>query len=661
MKNAPGRAPLLGCLLALAPLSSCVIPIGGAEVGDLRVTWSFDGSQRCADVGVENVTVQLIEKGKEGQGALAFGQTAACIEGSMELIDVTAGTYTMTVVGDGEQVTFNNGEGIDVVVAPNQPTDVEAGLEIVIDDVTANLLFRVQFPDGIDCAAAGVANINAQVLTGDPPLGIAGINADCVASEFLIEGVRLGEHTLRVDAVDGNGTIRFSARVPVRGLQPGDTFVQDTVVLSPELVTTVVRYTFDGNAFCAQAGVAAVDAQLRDSDGNVVDGQNVACVAGRIEFAPVRSTASLLADCIDASTRAGDADPEAECAGVGTYSIHLDGIDGNQQVQFTADEDDLALNNNREQLTIDLEPLSSSVTVRFTLPEGESCASLGVANVDVRIVDAAGGTTGENVACVAGQVILLGPAPGNATIVAEGIAGDEVVLSATAAATLRSGRDATNTINLALAPTQTELTVSWTFNIVVDDNVADAVEPEVQPASRSCVESDVDAVLVRVLRGNTLIEAVETACSAGQVEIPNIPLAGGNVTVELEGLRLQEGDSIFEERVTGVALSGARSTVAATLEPSIVFARVIWTGDCGVANANTVDIQVSANGVSEGINIACATGTTTIALPPGTQNSLVTISLRGVDGQGAPVGVRQTIDSATVSPGVETFRFTGPQ
>jgi hypothetical protein len=633
-----------------------VIPIGGGEVGDLRVTWSFDGSQRCADVGVENVTVQLIEKGKEGQGALAFGQTAPCIEGSMELIDVTAGTYTMTVVGEGEQVTFTNGNGDDVVVAPNQPSDVDASLEILIDDVTANVFFRVQFPGGIDCATAGIANINAQILTGDPPLGIAGINAECVASGFLIEGVRLGNHTLRVDAVDGNGAIRFSAQVPVTGLQPGDTFPLDTVQLSAELVSTVVRYTFDGSPFCADAGVATVDAQLRDSEGNVVDGQNVGCVAGRIEFAPVRSTASLQAACLDAAGRAGEADPVAVCEGVGEYSLHLDGIDGNQGVQFTADVDGIVLDRQLEQLVVDLEPKSSSVTVRFTLPAGESCATLGVANVDVRIVDADGATTGENVPCVAGQVVLLGPAPGTATIVAEGIAGDEVVLSATATPTLRSGRAEQNTITLPLIPIQTELTVSWRLNALLD-----GLEDPALDELSDCIVSDVDTVLVRVLRGQTLIEAVETPCSAGQVRIPNIPLAGGNVTVESEGLRTQEGDSIFGVRQENVALVGARSALVATLQPTIIFARIIWTGDCGVAQANTVDIQVSALGISEGVNIACATGTTTVALPFGAGNSPVTISLRGVDGQGAPVGSRETIDSVNVSPGVVTFRFAGPQ
>jgi hypothetical protein len=195
-------------------------------------------------------------------------------------------------------------------------------------------------------------------------------------------------------------------------------------------------------------------------------------------------------------------------------------------------------------------------------------------------------------------------------------------------------------------------------NVLLDDG-------EVPELTTSCVDADVDTVLVRIERGNginaVLLESVETACNAGRVEVPNLVIAGGPVNVVFEGLRQQEGDSIFRAVASNVPLTGVRSSTRTTLLPSIVFARVLWTGDCGVAGANTVDIQVSANGVSEGINIACAIGNTTIALPRGTEDSFVTIALRGVDGQGTPSVRRQTIDSVSVQPGVATFRFTGPE
>jgi hypothetical protein len=629
-------------LMKLAPLcalvaatGSCVIPIGGAEVGDLRVTWSFEGSQRCNQVGVEEVTVQLIEKGKEGNGALAFGQTAPCVEGSMVLLDVEAGTYTMTVTGEGEVAVFNNGNGVDVVVAPNNETSVDAPLDLANGEVVSRIEFQFQFPGGLSCNEAGIATLNAQVID-ENGIGIAGSATECLAGLAVVEGIRIGEHSLRVEAIDGEGNVRFVGVRPLTGLQPGETLRIDPVPLEASLSAATARFTFGGIAFCAQAGVTTVDAQLIDDEtGAVVEGQNIACITGRIDFVNIP---------------------------VGTYRLHLDGLDGNAVVQFTADVEDVVIDAATVDLgVIDLVPLSSTVVVRLALPDGETCATLGVANIDVRIVDANGGTTGQAVACVAGEATLPGPAPGNATIFAEGVSGEDVVIAGTRAAILTAGRNAP--ITVTLAPTRTRLEVSWDFNLVEDPNVQVAAD-EIERVSASCVDADVDTVLVRVLRGvgqnATLLEAIEADCGLGRVEIPNILIQGGNVRVELEGLREQEGDSIFVAEVNNVAVNAVRTPVAARLEPSIVFARVIWTGDCGVAGSNTVDIQVSANGVSEGINIACATGNTLVALPPGTEDSLVSISLRGVDGQGVPRPQRQAIDSVVVVPGIVTFRFTGP-
>lgn len=620
----------------VALVGSCVIPIGGGEVGDLRVTWSFEGIQRCAVVGVEDVTVQLIEKGKEGQGALAFGQTAPCVEGSMVLLDVVAGTYTMTVVGGGEVAVFNNGAGVDVLITPNEESAADARLALANGEVVSRIEFQYQFPGGINCSAAGVATINAQVID-ENGIGIAGSTTECVAGLAVIEGIRIGEHTIRVEAVDGDGAVRFVATRPLTGLQAGETLRIDPVQLSAGLTTAQVRYTFSGLQFCAEAGVATVDAQLIDAATNlVVDGQNVACVAGRIDFVNIPA---------------------------GAYRLHLDGIDGDDQVQYTADVDNVVFAEALQDLgVVDLTALSSTVVLRFALPEGATCATLGVANIDVRIVDATGSTTGAAVACIAGEASLLGPAPGNATIAAEGIAGDEVIIAGTRAAILTAGRN--TPITIALAPTRTRLEVAWDFNLVQDPNVLVAGD-EVARVSSSCVEADVDTVLVRVLRGlgqnAVLLEAVETPCGAGRVEIPNISIAGGNVRLEVEGLRQQEGDSIFRADVANVSVNAVQVRQAVRLQPSIVFARVLWTGDCGVALSNTVDIQVSANGVSEGINVPCAQGNAQVALPSGTQNSLVSISLRGVDGQGAPRAASDVIANVAVVPGIVTFRFSGPR
>jgi hypothetical protein len=637
MKSRPQALSIVAVSVAVASIAvgACVIPIGGAEVGDLRVTWSFEGSQRCSQVGVDDVTVQLIEKGKEGQGALAFGQTAPCVEGSMLIPDVVAGTYVMTVTGEGDVAVFNNGDGLDVVVAPNDETSVDAPLVLANGEVVSRIEFQFSFPGGRACNEVGIATINAQVID-ENGIGIAGSATECLAGLAAIEGIRIGEHTLRVEAVDADDNVRFVGVRQLTGLQAGETLRIDPVQLDARLSLVSARYTFGGLDSCARAGVATVDAQLIDAeDGIVVDGQNVACIGGRVDFVDVP---------------------------VGNYRLRLDGLDGDGLVQFTADVEELTIDDIEEDLGVfDLDPLSSTVVVRFALPAGETCATLGVANIDLRIVDADGGTTGQTVACVAGEATLLGPAPGNATVFAEGVAGEDVVVAGTRAAILTAGRNPPLVLNLQ--PTRTQLEVRWDFTLFEDPNVT-VDDDEITRVSSSCIEADVDTILVRVLRGigqnAVLLEAVEVGCTLGRVEIPNILIQGGNVRLEVEGLRQQEGDSIFFAERSNIAVNAVRTSAAVRLAPSIVFARVIWTGDCGVVGSNTVDIQVSANGVSEGINIACATGNTFVVLPPGTEDSLVTISLRGVDGQGDPRPQRQTIQSVSVEPGIATFRFTGP-
>ena len=262
-----------GLALGVLPVLSCTIPIGGAEVGDLRGTWSFtagssDASQRCADVGVDNVTVQLIEKGKEGAGAKAFGATGACIDGSMLIPDVIAGTYTLTATGDGEVAVFDNGEGLTVEVKANDETAVDAPLVLANGEVVSRVEFQYTFAGEPTCSAANVATINAQIID-DNGVAIAGSNTDCIVGLATIEGVRVGNHTLQVEAVDGDGNVRFFKSEEIRALQAGKTLRPNPLDLQAALVDILINFSFEDQDSCAAAGVATVDVQLQDADGRV--------------------------------------------------------------------------------------------------------------------------------------------------------------------------------------------------------------------------------------------------------------------------------------------------------------------------------------------------------------------------------------------------------
>ena len=627
----------LATSLATFGLAACVIPIGGAEVGDLRVTWSFaegtgNASQRCADVGVDNVTIQLIEKGKEGQGGKAFGQTAECIAGSMVIPLVSAGTYTLTATGEGEVAVFDNEEGITVEVKPNEETAVDAPLVLANGEVVSRVEFQYTFAGQAACSAADVATINAQIID-ENGTAIAGSNTDCIVGLAVIEGVRVGEHTLQVEAVDGDGNIRFFKSITVRALQAGKTLRPDPIDLDAALVDIVVNFDFEDQDSCAAAGVANVDVQLIDDLG-VVAGQNVNCVDGKATFPAMPM----------------DINDDGTIDALDVYTIRLDAIDGNGEVLFSRSQDEVAFSPDAPEVSVTLDAVSSTVLIRFTFPGGLSCAELGQPNIDIQIVDSAGNATGTNVPCIAGDSGPLIAAPGRSSVFIDAIVGDDVVFHGEDD---NVALDAGNNFEeIPLVAVRSTLEVSWDFLLV---------EPPVAPTTtNSCIEADIDTVIVRVFRAGSLELAQAVDCNEGRVEMPGIGI--GNVRVELEGIRLQEGDAPFF--VDGnVTVAGNRTQADFTLDPALVFVLIAWAGDCGVANTATVDVRVDVSGFSSGINLPCAQGSQKLVLPRGSELSLITINLRGVDGQGVPdqgADIDILADVAVV-PGINNFRFAGPR
>lgn len=618
MKRVLSFAPLLA-------LAGCVIPVGGAEVGDLRVTWSFDGSQRCAGVGVDNVTIQLIEKGKEGKdGAKAFGQTAECIAGSMVIPDIVAGSYVMTAVGTGEVAVFDNGDGVTIEVVPNQLTEASAPLALANGEVVSRIEFQYTFAGEALCSAADVTNVNAQVID-ENGIAIAGSNTDCINGLAAVEGIRVGEHTLRVEGADGDGNVRYVAEKPLVGLQPGETLRLDAIDLTAALVDFEVAFTFDP-ATCAAAGIDNVDVVLKQGS-EVIAAQNVPCIDGRALFTDMP---------------------------IGDYTVAIDAVDGNDDVLFDGTQD-FTLDGTDDNIAVELDAKQATVTIPFNFPGGESCAELGIANVDIQITDDDGNTTGVNVACIAGDSGPLVVVPGDATIRISAIAGDDVTFEFSGTRSIDPGEQILDSI--ALVSVRSTLVASWDFNLVTD-TIGDVGAP-IERVTTSCIAADVDTVIVRVFRGNILEVAQAVDCDEGRLEMPGIDV--GNVRVEVEGIREQDGDAPFFLNTPVVAVAGPRTEKAFRLEPALVFVLVVWAGDCGVANAATVDVQIDANGINTGLNMPCAQGSQKIALPPGSQNGNVTINLRGVDGQGVPDAVdTETIGPVRPVPGVITFRFAGP-
>ncbi len=665
--------------MALAPLAlaGCIIPVGGAVVGDLRVTWSFGGVQRCAEVGVENVVIQLIEKGLEGKGgAKAFGQTAECIAGSMVIPDVVAGTYVMTAVGTGEVAVFDNGEGVIIEVLPNTLTEASAPLALANGEVVSRIEFQYNFGGEAVCSAAGVTNVLAQVID-DNGVAIAGSNTDCITGLATVEGIRVGEHTLKVEAVDAEGTVRYATAKALLGLQAGETLRLDPLSLNAAIVDVTVNFNFDGQS-CAEAGVDNVAVQLTvfdNGEGNdperpntnladdrnlVVAAQNVPCIDGRATFTSMP---------------------------VGDYQVNIDGIDGNGEVLFNAIALPLVLDgvdeNPNDRLAIDdvditLTAKRSTVTIPFRLAGG-TCAELGVQNVDIQVTQN-GQTIGTTVACVAGNSGPLIVAEGAAVIRIDALIGDEVsfqVSSDDASIAVPAGESIADVV--VLEPVRTTLAVSWDFTLITNSITGVATR---SPPTSSCTEAGVDTVVVRVFIDGVLEVAEAVDCDAGTVDIPGIPSGpDARVKVEIDGIREQEGEVPFkinaaDPRVPGFAISGPRMVQRFTLEPQLAELLIVWRGVCGDVGAATVDIQITAElsggigGINSGINVPCAQGSQTVVLPRSSVGSILEVSLRGVGGQGEPVGIRDVFpapppedpEPVFVAPaGVTTIAFLGPR
>ena len=88
------RGALLGSIASVG-LAGCLVPLGGGEVGELRVGWTFGEDDSCAAVGVETVSVQVASS--DGAG----GVEADCLTGAVVVPDLPAGSYDIFLDAQG--------------------------------------------------------------------------------------------------------------------------------------------------------------------------------------------------------------------------------------------------------------------------------------------------------------------------------------------------------------------------------------------------------------------------------------------------------------------------------------------------------------------------------------------------------------------------------
>jgi hypothetical protein len=376
-------------------------------------------------------------------------------------------------------------EGLDVTVVPGGLNDFTVPMALANGDVVSRIEFRHSFAGEPLCSVAGVATINSQVVD-ETGIAIAGANTPCVDGLVGVDGVRSkGEHTLEVEGLDADGNVRFVGRSDVKGLQPGETKFLGTIEFEPASGDVTVRFSFEGERFCAAAGVDNIDAQLIDGEGRVEQGQNIDCILGNVVFTDVP---------------------------VGTYALHVDALDANNLVQYTTDVRDVEIGAADVDLgVVNLEALASTVRVRFRLPDDLTCAEAGVDAVDIQIVDGDGNVTGANVPCINGDSgDLVGPAPGRVDVRVQGLSGGVAAFDGSEGGVLIRG--GANSVEVELVAVTTTLELSWSFATVNVNDVEQQPSPvPIEALTTRCVDADVDTVNIRVLQGRRRIANLDTA------------------------------------------------------------------------------------------------------------------------------------------------------
>ena len=110
------RKLLLLLLPALVALGGCVIK--GSEA-DVTVAWDFQGLS-CADVGVHTVVVTLEAYDPEFDETVYERVTSDCLDGSVVITDLPAGTYLLDLEGRGGQYDWFEGDEVEIYGGENE-------------------------------------------------------------------------------------------------------------------------------------------------------------------------------------------------------------------------------------------------------------------------------------------------------------------------------------------------------------------------------------------------------------------------------------------------------------------------------------------------------------------------------------------------------------
>jgi hypothetical protein len=268
--------PLFVSLPTEVNLDEAVEDVGAVDLAGIvavaRIRFTFPGSERCADVGVQTVNVEL-RSGVNGSTGVR-GTSVDCVLGEAVLL-ATPGLTTIALDGLEENlVTFGGvladrilpvGESVIEVALTPRVSRLELDWDFALVEAEAGGAPVAR--STTSCAIAGADAVNVRVLQGGVLVGAS--TNDCAGGIALLGGLPLGVIAIEVEGTL-DGTIAY--------------FTQTTATLSAARQRQQVRLqpavSFARVIWGECATAATVNVQV--NAGGFLVGTNATCAVGEV-------------------------------------------------------------------------------------------------------------------------------------------------------------------------------------------------------------------------------------------------------------------------------------------------------------------------------------------------------------------------------------------
>jgi hypothetical protein len=255
----------LVALTALMSFSGCICVTNAGAPGNVTFLWTFQGRQ-CFEV-PEVTSVAITIPGQTLQNNGVYGCVNAGTAG-ITLLDFRSQNYSYTIRGLnslGQTVYETSGtfrvDGDVTVTANLQP----------VAGATGAVYVSWAFPPGSPVTCANLAAVDIEINGG--LVRAANCLEGMTSPGVLIQGLTPGLNNITLLARDANQFYYFRTDSSFQ-VVPGGASSQ-TFTLNWAVGSLPVKWAFSNGVTqlnCAQAGVSAVNVNLRDSQGNYVYG-----------------------------------------------------------------------------------------------------------------------------------------------------------------------------------------------------------------------------------------------------------------------------------------------------------------------------------------------------------------------------------------------------